>query len=176
MRYTAGMSTRTLVAVLVCGLGFLTLADGSIDAQTKLLKPRVQEPHVKQIARGRFDVKLTPQPGGDDPARADLGRMTIDKLFHGDLEGSSKGEMLTAGTPTKGSAGYVAVERVTGELQGKKGSFILQHSATMNRGVPSLSIAVVPDSGTGQLLGLTGTMSILIENGEHSYVFEYTTD
>jgi Protein of unknown function (DUF3224) len=135
-----------------------------------------KETPVKQVARGTFIVKLTPGPATDDPAVADLGRMTIDKLFHGDIEGTSKGEMLTAGTATKGSAGYVAMERVTGSLQGRKGSFILQHTATMSRGVPWLSISVVPDSGTGQLLGITGTLSILIENGEHSYVFEYTID
>jgi hypothetical protein len=145
-------------------------------AQTPILKPAPKEAPVKQVARGTFMVKLTPAPATDDPAVADLGRMTIDKLFHGDIEGTSKGEMLTAGTATKGSAGYVAMERVTGTLQGRKGSFVLQHTATMNRGVPALSISVVPDSGTGQLLGIAGTLAILIENGEHSYVFEYTIE
>jgi hypothetical protein len=156
---------------VVAALAFVSLP---ARAQTPILKPVPKEPPVKQVARGTFIVKLTPGPATDDPAVADLGRMTIDKLFHGDIEGTSKGEMLTAGTATKGSAGYVAMERVTGALQGKKGSFILQHTATMNRGVPSLSISVVPDSGTGELLGLAGTLSILIENGEHAYVFEYT--
>ena len=145
-------------------------------AEAPALTPAAKETPVKQVARGTFIVKLTPGPATDDPAVADLGRMTIDKLFHGDIEGTSKGEMLTAGTATKGSAGYVAMERVIGSLQGRKGSFILQHTATMNRGAPWLSISVVPDSGTGQLLGITGTLSILIENGEHSYVFEYTIE
>jgi len=145
-----------------------------VDAQQPLLRPAPKETPVKQIAKGTFIVKLTPVPAASDPATADLGRVTIDKLFQGDLEGTSKGEMLTAATATKGSAGYVAMERVTGTLQGRKGSFILQHTATMNRSVPSLSISVVPDSGTGQLLGISGTLSIIIENGEHSYVFEYT--
>ena len=145
-------------------------------AQTPTLTPAQKEAPVKQVARGTFIVKLTPGPATDDPAVADLGHMTIDKLFHGDIEGTSKGEMLTAGTATKGSAGYVAMERVTGSLQGRKGSFILQHTATMTRGAPWLSISVVPDSGTGQLLGIAGTLSILIENGEHSYVLEYTID
>ena len=100
--------------------------------------------------------------------------MTIDKRWHGDLEGNSKGVMLTAGTEVKGSAGYVAIEHVTGTLHGKQGSFIFQHSATMNRGAPSLTITVVPDSGTGELVGLTGTLMIIIADGKHSYEFEYT--
>jgi hypothetical protein len=103
-----------------------------------------------------------------------MGRMTIDKQFHGDLEATSKGQMLTAMTETKGSAGYVAVERVTGRLHGRSGTFALQHSGTMTRGVPQLTITVVPDSGTGQLVGLTGKMMINITDGKHSYDFEYT--
>ncbi|MDQ6717737.1 MAG: DUF3224 domain-containing protein, partial [Gemmatimonadota bacterium] len=91
-----------------------------------------------------------------------------------DLEGTSRGEMLTAGSYTKGSAGYVAIERVTGSLNGKKGSFTLQHTATMNRGAPSLSITVVPDSGTGELTGIAGTMSIIIKGAKHSYLFDYS--
>ena len=124
-------------------------------------------------APGTFEVKLNPQPAYNTTDGALLGRMSIDKQFHGDLEGTSKGEMLTAGTSVKSSAGYVAVERVTGTLNGKSGSFALQHSGTMNRGTPHLAINVVPDSGTGQLAGLTGTMAIEIANGKHSYIFEY---
>jgi len=100
--------------------------------------------------------------------------MSIDKQFHGDLEGTSKGEMLTAGTGVKGSAGYVAIERVSGTLNGRSGTFVLQHSGTMTHGEPHLTITVVPDSGTGELAGLAGTMSILIAGGNHSYDFEYT--
>jgi hypothetical protein len=100
--------------------------------------------------------------------------MSIDKQFRGDLEGSSKGEMLSAGTGVKGSAGYVAIERVTGALQGRSGTFVLQHSGTMARGVPQLSITVVPDSGTDGLDGLAGRMTIEIVDGVHSYDFEYT--
>jgi hypothetical protein len=100
--------------------------------------------------------------------------MSIAKQLHGDLEATSKGEMLTAGTAEKGSAGYVAIEWVSGTLHGRTGTFALQHTATMNRGVPSLSITVVPDSGTGQLAGLTGSMKIIIADGKHSYDFEYT--
>jgi hypothetical protein len=125
-------------------------------------------------AAGPFEVKLTPLTLDDKAADPTLARMSIDKQFHGDLEGTSKGEMLSAGTATKGSAGYVAIERVNGTLHGRTGTFVLQHSATMNRGTPQLSITVVPDSGTGQLVGLAGKMSINIEGGKHSYEFEYT--
>ena len=101
--------------------------------------------------------------------------MTIDKQFHGDLEGTSKGQMLTGMTEVKGSAGYVAIEKVTGTLKGRSGSFILQHTGVMNRNVPQLTITVVPDSGTGQLAGLTGSLTIKIApDGKHSYDFEYT--
>lgn len=100
--------------------------------------------------------------------------MSINKQFHGDLEGTSVGEMLSAATSVKGSAGYVAMEKVTGTLDSRKGTFVLQHSATMDRGRPQLKITVVPDSGTGALEGLTGTMNIIIEQGKHSYEFDYT--
>jgi len=103
-----------------------------------------------------------------------LGRMSLDKQFHGDLEAVSKGQMLTGGTTIRNSAGYVAIERVTGTLKGRKGSFILQHTGVMNRGTPSLVITVVPDSGTEQLEGLRGTMTIRIEGGKHSYELNYT--
>ena len=124
-------------------------------------------------ATGTFDVKMTPQPGEEKPASPALGRLTIDKKFHGDLDAVSVGQMLTAGTEVKGSAGYVAIERVTGALNGKSGSFALQHSGTMTRGEPELSIRVVPDSGTGELAGLAGKMAIRIEAGKHFYDFEY---
>lgn len=125
-------------------------------------------------ASGTFEVKLNPQAMGDSSEGALLGKMSIDKQFHGDLEGTSKGEMLTAGTSVKGSAGYVAIERVSGTLHGRSGTFILQHSGTMTRGAPQLIITVVPDSGTGQLVGLAGKMGINIADGKHSYEFEYT--
>jgi hypothetical protein len=99
--------------------------------------------------------------------------MSIDKQFYGDLQGTSKGEMLAAMTTVKGSAGYVAMEQVDGALQGLSGTFVLQHSGTMTRGVQQLAISVVPDSGTGQLAGLAGTMTIAIADGKHSYDFEY---
>ena len=125
-------------------------------------------------AAGTFNVKITPQPPVGDPADATHGRMTIDKTFDGDLQGTSKGEMLAAGTADKGSAGYVAMEKVSGTLAGKGGTFILQHSGTMNRGEATLSVTVVPDSGTGELSGLAGRMNIIIADGKHSYEFDYS--
>jgi hypothetical protein len=121
-------------------------------------------------ASGTFDVKVLPQK---DENVGDVGRMLLDKQFHGDLEGISKGQMLAVGNPN-GSAGYVAMERVTGTLAGHKGSFALQHTGTMNRGVPSLSVTVVPDSGTDELKRISGQMTIDITGGKHLYTFEYT--
>ena len=125
-------------------------------------------------ATGPFDVSLKPLPMDDEPGSDSLGRMSIEKQFRGDLEGTSKGQMLTGGTAIKNSAGYVAIERVTGSLKGRKGSFILQHTGLMNRGTPSLMITIVPDSGTEQLEGLKGTMTINIVAGKHSYQLDYT--
>lgn len=128
---------------------------------------------MSKHATGTFDVKLSVQTDEKvgDPS---VGRMSIDKVFHGDLEATSKGQMLSTITETKGSAGYVAIERVTGTLQGRTGSFSLQHNATMNRGVPDLNVIVIPDSGTGQLAGLAGKLNIIITDGKHSYEFDYT--
>lgn len=125
-------------------------------------------------ASGPFEVKLAPQGASAGIEAANLGRMTIDKQFHGDLEAHSLGEMIAAGTEVPGSAGYVAMERVSGRLHGREGSFVLQHSATMDRGKPQLSVSVVPDSGTGGLAGLSGTMDIQIDNGRHTYTFDYS--
>ena len=125
-------------------------------------------------ATGTFNVKLTPQPPDDKAEGSTLSRMTIDKQFHGDLEATAKGQMLTAVTDVKGSAGYVAIERITGTLSGRSGSFVLQHSGILTRGAQQQSVTVVPDSGTGQLVGLTGKMTGTIEAGKHSYDLEYT--
>jgi Protein of unknown function (DUF3224) len=129
---------------------------------------------VTQRAAGPFEVKLAPLATAWAGDAAPLARMSIDKQFTGDLEATSQGEMLAASTTVKNSAGYVAIEKVTGTLHGREGTFILQHSATMNRGAPSLSIAVVPDSGTGALTGITGTMQINIADKKHSYIFDYS--
>jgi hypothetical protein len=125
-------------------------------------------------ASGAFDVKLNPLPAYNASAGSNLGRMSIDKQFHGELEATSQGEMLSAMTDVKGSAGYVAIERVSGTLQGRSGSFVLQHNATMNRGEPTLNIIVVPDSGSGELAGLSGSMKIIIAEGRHGYEFDYS--
>jgi uncharacterized protein DUF3224 len=124
-------------------------------------------------AKGTFEVKLDAQGDADKAEGSTLGRMSIDKKYHGDLEGTATGTMLTAGTEVKGSAGYVAIERVTGTLAGKTGSFVLQHNGTLRRGVPVQNIIVVPDSGTGQLAGITGTFLVIIAEGKHSYEFDY---
>jgi hypothetical protein len=156
------MRLRSMAAILT-----LTVVSATLLAQT----------HAKDRpmmhATGPFDVKITPQQDSNsDPS---IGRMTIDKQFHGDLEAHSLGQMLSAMSSVKGSAGYVAIEKVSGTLHGKKGTFVLQHNATMDRGKPMLNIIVIPDSGTGELEGLTGTMTINIaEGGEHSYNFSYS--
>ena len=124
-------------------------------------------------ATGTFEVKMSPQ-ADEQTGDPTVGRMSIDKQFHGALEATSKGQMLAVMTDVKDSAGYVAMERVNGTLDGKNGSFALQHSGTMNRGAQELTITVVPDSGTGQLKGLTGKMKINIAGGKHSYEFDYS--
>ena len=124
-------------------------------------------------ASGTFDVRLAPQSPAPGVEPAALGRMSIDKRFHGDLEATSLGEMLSAGTGVPGSAGYVAIERVTGKLGGREGSFVLMHYGLMERGTPSLRVSVVPDSGTGALEGIRGELTIRIEQGRHEYGFEY---
>jgi hypothetical protein len=124
-------------------------------------------------ARGPFEVKMTPQPAVDGVGDPTIGRMAIDKQFHGDLEATSRGQMIATRTPVDGSAGYVAIERVTGTLHGKRGAFSLQHSGSMNRGAATLAVTVIPDSGTDELTGLTGKLQIINDAGKHSYVFDY---
>jgi hypothetical protein len=125
-------------------------------------------------AKGSFEVKMTPQAWSESPADQTLGRFLLDKQYHGDLEAISQGQMLSAGTAEKGSAGYVAIEKLVGTLHGRTGSFVLQHNGVMDRGVPQLTIAIVPDSGTGELQGVAGTMTIQIADGQHSYELAYT--
>jgi len=145
------------------------------------LSPRSLSAHIFQKettltnhAKGTFDVKVSTQ-SDDKIGDPTIGRLSLDKQFHGDLEGASKGQMLAVGDGKPGSSGgYVAMERVNGTLNGRTGTFALQHTATMNRSVPQISITVVPDSGTGQLVGIAGNMTIKIADGKHSYEFEYT--
>ena len=125
-----------------------------------------------KTASGTFEVKLTPQT--DPAAEPFLSRLALDKQFHGDLEAISRGEMLAVGTSIPNSAGYVAMERVSGTLHGRSGSFALQHSGTMTRGEPRLTVTVVPDSGTGELEGMSGSMKIDIRDGKHFYDLAYS--
>ncbi|MBN3005116.1 DUF3224 domain-containing protein [Chromobacterium alkanivorans] len=129
---------------------------------------------MKATASGRFDVKLAPEPLSEAAADSGLGRLSLDKRFHGDLDAVSQGEMLSFRSAEPGSAGYVAMERVQGSLHGRKGGFVLQHSATMTRGEAEQTIMVTPDSGTGELSGISGRLRITITAGEHFYDFDYT--
>lgn len=125
-------------------------------------------------ATGGFDVKVIPQGETDKAPGSVLARMSLDKSFHGDLEGSGKGEMLTAGTDVKGSAAYVAMERITGTLHGRSGSFVLMHNGVMTAASQQLALSVVPDSGSGALVGIAGRMTIVVADGKHSYDLEYS--
>ena len=148
-----------MILLLICALVFNSVFTQS--TQGKVMTNR---------ATGTFEVKMSPQE-----ADMSVGRMTIDKQFQGDLVGTSKGQMLMASSESvKNSAGYVAIEKVTGTLNGRSGSFYLQHTGVMTRGVGELTITVIPDSGTDQLAGLSGKMNIIIAEGKHSYEFEYT--
>jgi len=131
---------------------------------------------MDQQVKGEFDVSRTAEPDCDMGDGAVVGRNRFDKRFHGGLDASSVVQMLSVGTGVSGSAAYVALERVSGTLQGRAGSFFLQHSGTMARGAPTLSLTVVPDSGTDELTGLSGRMSIDIVEGKHFYTFDYTLD
>jgi len=135
------------------------------------LQARQKDPSMTQHAQGTFTVKVLPLT----PAPAEgLSRFSINKEIHGGLEGTTQGEMYSGGDPKQGAAGYVAIEVVTGTLNGKHGSFALQHMATMDQSGRKMSVVVVPGSGTGDLKGLSGTFDIQIANGQHSYSFEYT--
>jgi len=148
----------------------LSALPGAASAQTSSPSSTSEkEPSMSHHASGHFEVKLKPLPTYNQEDNQ-LGRMSIDKQFDGDLEGTSKGEMLNFAR-----SGYVAIEKVSATLKGRTGTFALQHNATIDHGKPHLNIIVVPDSGTGQLTGLTGTMNIVItSDGKHSYEFEYT--
>jgi hypothetical protein len=158
---------RAAGAVLALVLGTASAADAQTASQPA--RASTQENVVTTRAAGPFEVRMAPLE-----TDAPVGRMSLDKTYHGDLEGTARGEFLAAMTPVEGSAGYVAIERVTGTLAGRGGTFMLQHSGTMARGAQSLSITVVPDSGTDGLTGLAGTMRIIMEGGKHAYEFDYT--
>ena len=129
---------------------------------------------MTKLAKGTFEVKVTPLAAEENVGDPTIGRLSLDKQFSGDVAGTSKGQMLGLQTETKDSGGYVAMERVTGTLEGKKGSFALQHTGTMQGGKFEMNVTVVPDSGTGELAGISGKMKIIIEVGKHFYEFEYS--
>lgn len=158
------MIMRGKVGLLV--VGFVLAAQGeavSMDESSEVMR-----------AKGSFEVTMKPLETYNQAVDAKVGRMSIDKTFKGDLVATSKGEMLSGGSPAEGSAGYVAIERVTGVLAGRSGSFLLQHSGTMTPESQDLTITVVPASGTGELEGIAGAMAIEIEDGRHLYSFDYT--
>ncbi len=156
-----------------CIFGWLALG---VCASPQAAAPNLARkvPIMTRHAEGSFDVKATPVAADDATNGTAIGRFALDKQFHGDLEGTSRGEMLSAGNPATGSAGYVAIEHITGTLEGHSGSFALQHMGTMDQGKFELTVVVVPGSGTGELTGIAGKMTIIIVGGKHSYKFEYT--
>jgi uncharacterized protein DUF3224 len=157
-------------AIVFMAVAFIDLpAQSSSDAH-----PKQENQMIAGHAKGSFEVMLKPAPLADPEAGEKLGRMSFQKQFTGDLAGTSRGEMLSATTDVKGSAGYVAIEKVAGTLAGKKGSFVLQHSGVMDQGKPQSTILVVPDSGTDELAGIAGSFRIDIKDGKHFYEFDYT--
>jgi hypothetical protein len=149
-----------LASVIVASLPFVAFSQGAA--------------RMPVIAKGTFTVETKPQTEPTASEGVTLGRLSLDKRFEGDLVGTGQGQMLTALTPVKGSAGYVAIEHVTGSLHGRSGSFVFQHAGTMNGGAQELSITVVPGSGTGALVGISGTFRISIVDERHFYEFEYS--
>jgi hypothetical protein len=125
-------------------------------------------------ATGSFSITMTPATAPQRAGRTTLGRVLLEKIYAGDLVATANGEMLSGVTDTRGAAGYVAMEAITGVLQGKEGSFVAQHAGTMADGKQQLSIVIVPHSGTGQLTGISGTLAIRIENGQHFYDIDYS--
>src|ERR1700689_1070509 len=167
--------TRALAIATICLFFAVALASFAFTRTHSPIQTAAQNgAPVTKHATGPFDVKLAPQGEDDKTEGSTLARYSLDKQYHGDLDGIAKGTMLTAGTDVKGSAGDVAMGRGTGTLQGRGGSFALQHSGTMAHGEQQQSIMVVPDSGTGQLVGIAGRLTVIIAGGKHSYEFEYS--
>ncbi|HEY1903818.1 MAG TPA: DUF3224 domain-containing protein [Terracidiphilus sp.] len=166
MRLSLGLAS-------ICFCGCLGLAAQAL-AQTPPSRLVHKDPIMTRHAEGTFDVKTTPIAADNETMGTLIGRYSLDKQFHGDLDATSKGEMLAAGEPSSGNAGYVAMEQVTGTLDGRAGSFALQHIGSMENGSYKLSVVVVPGSGTGQLAGIAGTLTIIVAAGKHSYTFDYT--
>jgi hypothetical protein len=155
---------RWALVVAACGSLLAVAVPGQETMESALMKR----------ASGAFDVKVTPQANDTAAEGSALGRLSLDKQYHGELEATGKGEMLTAETGVEGSGAYVAVERVSGTLHGRRGTFALQHSGTMSRGGTQLSITIVPDSGTGELAGISGKLGIRFgDGGAHFYDLDY---
>ena len=176
MSRTRGTIMSTSAACLVASFLLLPtwLAVGQAPARSPATGAARKETTMQMRAAGTFEVKVLPLPADDNADTGGFGRLSIDKQFSGALRGTSKGQMLAGMTAVEGSAAYVALERVTGTLNGRTGSFVLQHNGTMAGGRQEMRITVVPDSGTGELTGLAGSMKIIIEGGKHSYEFDYT--
>lgn len=172
MRIPSRAEVNLLIGTFLClGLG----SSGYTQSRSPNAAPVQKGPDMMVHATGTFEVKLVPQGADDKAEGSTLARLSIEKHFHGDLEATAIGHMLTAVTDVKGSAGYVAIERVNGKLNGRSGTFVFQHSSTLTRGAPHQSVTVVPDSGTGQLTGITGSIIVIIAaDGKHSYEFDYS--
>jgi hypothetical protein len=171
-------SRAGVIAAISCGLLFATSGSSFSNRTNYQTLDDARSQKEKKVsntnhASGTFEVKMTSPTTDANASASAIGRFSLDKKFHGDLEGASKGEMLAVSSTVSGSAGYVAMEQVTGTLKGRTGTFALQHSGTMNRGAAQLSVTVVPDSGTGELVGLSGKMDIKITDGKHFYEFDY---
>ena len=164
---TTQIRLSLLVGVFACTPVFVTAQVPQSSATNGVIR-------MNSVAKGTFTVALKPQPISEVASGSEIGRMSIDKQFSGDLIGTSKGEMLSAMSAVKGSAGYVAIERVSGAIGDHAGTFVLQHSGTMNRGAPTLTVSVVPDSGTDGFKGLSGALTIDIVDGKHLYTFNYS--
>lgn len=162
-----------LPRMLCCWIVAACLGAGAASAHAQAQAPR-KDFVLTHHAEGPFDVKTLPVSPDGATKGTSIGRYTLDKEYHGDLEATAKGEMLGAGNPATGSAGYVALEQVTGTLQGRKGSFALQHFGTMDAGKFELNVRVAPGSGTGELQGIAGSMTITNHAGKHAYALDYT--
>ena len=165
--------TGLTLAMLLIAAGYATSGLAQVTSKENRSMTSSELPSGYHRATGTFEITMSPHPPYDTSGGITIGRVTINKQFHGALEGTSVVEMLSAMTGVKGSAGYVAIERVTGTLDGRTGSFVLQHSGTMTRGAPQLAVSIVPDSGTGELIGIAGTFTIDIVEGKHLFTLDY---
>ena len=168
------MRPAPLAAFLLAAAVVLPLLPPATVIAADTHTPTQGTPTMRSHAKGTFDVTITPQPAEDGVGDASIGRLGLFKQLHGDMEGTARGQMLAVRTPVDGSAGYVAMDHVEVTLDGRKGTFALQHSGTMDHGAMRLDIHVVPDSGTGELVGITGQFDITITDGKHFYEFDYT--